>query len=140
MSIALGVAGYLLQTALLMGFVFVIIKRARLARGTLFLIITLNVLAMAWMRDGQSFLPAAVITGLLAEYSVRNLHPLEQRVREFRAFAFAVPASFFALYFVTVALESGIWWTVHVWAGAIVLAGVAGLLLSYVALPMDERA
>lgn len=140
LSMALGIAGYLLQTAVMMGCIFMILKRARLARGTLFLFIVLNVAAMGWMRDGLAFLPAAAITAFLAEYSARNLYPLEQHLREFRAFAFAVPAVFFNLYFVTLALQDGIWWTVHVWAGSIVMAGIAGLLLSFVAVPMEEGA
>ncbi len=140
LGISLGIAGYLLQTMFLMGTIFLIIKRARLARGSLLILVFLNVLAMGWMRDGFAFLPAAAVTAFLAEYSARNLYPLEQRLREFRAFAFAVPAAFFVLYFFTLALQSGIWWSVHLWAGSIVMAGMAGLLLSFVAVPMDERA
>ncbi len=139
MSIALGIAGYLLQMLILMGCIFTVLKRARLARGALFILLVLNVVAMGWMRDGFAFLPAAILTAFLAEYSARNLYPLDQHLREFRAFAFAIPAVFFALYFVTLALQSGIWWTVHVWAGAIVLVGIAGILLSFVAVPMEER-
>jgi hypothetical protein len=69
-----------------------------------------------------------------------RLHPLEQHHREFRAFAFLVPAIFFTGYFLTIHLHTGIAWTVHLWAGSIVLTGLAGLLLSFLTLPPSENA
>lgn len=45
------------------------------------------------------------------------------------AIAFAVPALFFGAYFATLAATAGVGWSIHLWLGAIVLAGVIGLLL-----------
>ena len=46
-----------------------------------------------------------------------------------------VPAVLFAAYFLTIAFAWGIAWPVHVWTGSVVLAGAAGLLVSYVSVP-----
>lgn len=138
LSIKLGVAGYLLQSAFLMGSVFFVLKRARLARGVLSICFVLNTVAMAWMIDAWEFLPGTVLVAMLVEYGARGLYPLEQRVQAFRAFAFVVPVASAANTFFALALTTGVWWSVHTWAGSIVLAGIAGLLLSYVAVPPDE--
>jgi hypothetical protein len=56
-------------------------------------------------------------------------------------FAFAVPAILYLFYFLNLAIveplrfQSGISWSVHFWAGSIVLAGITGFLLSYVVFP-----
>jgi hypothetical protein len=46
-----------------------------------------------------------------------------------------VPAFFYLCYFVELSMVSHIYWSIHMWMGAIVLAGLVGLLLSYLLLP-----
>lgn len=140
LSIKLGISGYLLQSLFLCGSVFVVLKRARLARGVVSVVVLVNTLAMAWMVDGWLFLPGAAVTAVLAEYGVRNLYPLEQHLQAFRAFAFAIPATLAATTFFALAAQYGLWWSVHTWGGAIVLCGIAGVLLSFVAVPPDDSA
>lgn len=43
--------------------------------------------------------------------------------------AFAIPAAFYGSCFATVQLISGLGWAIHLWLGAIVLAGIIGLVL-----------
>jgi hypothetical protein len=57
------------------------------------------------------------------------LRPAERRSR-FYLFAFTVPVIAYSFYFATVAITQGIGWTIHLWAGTVVLAGVASLLLA----------
>jgi hypothetical protein len=58
-----------------------------------------------------------------------------------RVFTFAMPFSFFLLYFVAVILSSGVWWRIHMWLGTPFLAGVVCLMLSYLSLsPAPEGA
>jgi hypothetical protein len=53
-------------------------------------------------------------------------------------FAFAVPATLYGTYFATLGLFVGhVWWAVHLWVGAIALAGLVGLLVSCVVLLGD---
>jgi hypothetical protein len=55
-----------------------------------------------------------------------------------------VPAVYYACYFPALALADRMAWSVHLWTGAIVVAGVTGLLLSIMltahAEPVPERA
>src|SRR5229473_4995669 len=50
-------------------------------------------------------------------------------------FAFTLPATFYLCYFLALMVTEGIAWSVHLWVGSIVLAGIAGWLLSYLLVP-----
>jgi branched-subunit amino acid transport protein len=53
-----------------------------------------------------------------------------------RIFAFAVPAILYGLYFAGMIVnDGGIGWSVHLWAGSAVMAGLVGVLLSYLVVP-----
>ena len=52
-----------------------------------------------------------------------------------RVFAFVVPLIVGSTYFVAGQMIAGMAWSVHLWLGSIVMAGIAGLLISYVAVP-----
>lgn len=82
--------------------------------------------------------PIGVLTGVAADLLLTRLKPTTARPGTFRWFTFSVPVIFYALYFVTLALTGGIWWTIHLWAGAIVLAGVVGWLMTYAFVPPTQ--
>jgi len=42
---------------------------------------------------------------------------------------------YFAVYFAGVALTRGVWWSLPLWSGAIVLAGAVGWLASWLVVP-----
>jgi hypothetical protein len=50
-----------------------------------------------------------------------------------------VPLVWYSLYFLALHLTHGVWWSVHVWAGAIVVAGLVGWLVSYLVVPRRCR-
>lgn len=134
----ISISGYLLHVVILLGFLFLMLRRGRLASGAITFVFTLSMFAMGVMRDGLFLLPAVILTGIIADVLAARLHPIELHRREFRAFAFLVPAVFFTAYFLTVYVQSGIWWTVHLWAGSVAMTGLAGVLLSFLALPPSE--
>ena len=78
-----------------------------------------------------------VAGGLIADLLLRLLKPGGGMVR-LRIFAFAVPTVLYLLYFIVLRFVEGLWWTIHLSAGTIVLAGILGWLLSYVAAPPEE--
>jgi hypothetical protein len=45
-------------------------------------------------------------------------------------FGFVVPVVLYLAYFAALSVEQGMGWSVHVWAGSLVMAGVAGWLLT----------
>ncbi len=136
----IAITGYLLHVVILLAFLFLLLRRGRIAGGAITIISGLSMTAMGAMRDGLFLLPAVLVTGVIADILAARLHPLEQHRREFRAFAFAVPAIFFTAYFLTVHVQTGIAWSVHLWTGSIVMTGLAGLLLSFLVLPPSENA
>ncbi len=137
-SASAAIMGYLFNTTILLGCFFLIVRRAKIAFGAFSFMFTLNVLAMGLMLDGFLILPAAFVTGILADMFARRLFPLDQHVNEVRLFSFFIPCTFFLLYFMTIALTGDIWWSIHVWTGSIMMSGLTGLLLSYLVLPPRE--
>jgi hypothetical protein len=138
-SQSLTVSGFLLQTVLLMGCAFFAMRRSRLMPGALTILFTLNMVAMVLMRDGWILVPSAIIAGIAADLLLPSSYPKRESEREFRLFAFIVPCVLFTGYFLTLLLQEGIWWSIHMWTGSIVIAGIAGLLLSYLVLPPREK-
>ena len=78
---------------------------------------------------------AMILAGLAADLLNRVLHPGPDRVGAFRWFAFLVPVVTYSLFFGTLIATAGVWWSIHMWAGVIVQAGVVGLLVSWLVLP-----
>lgn len=134
---SLAVAGYLLQSCMMLGAMLLVLRRAKPAFGAFTLLLTVNILLMTWMRDGFAYILAGVWSGLVADILAVHLYPIAHNRTALRIFSFAVPASFLVAYFFIMALTTGIWWTIHMWAGSIVMAGFAGLMLSFVVLPME---
>jgi TolB protein len=125
---ALGAASILIQTALLAGFALVALRRGPVPFGGLTLLVFAPTALMALVSDEYRFLPGALLAGLFADLLVRRLGYGSSR-RTDVVIAFAIPASFCLAYFATLQLTGGIVWTIHLWLGAIVLAGVIGLLI-----------
>jgi hypothetical protein len=137
---ALGIASILLQTAVLMGPVLLTAMRWRLPYGSLALVFGLNALLMSFMHDQYRFIPAAMAAGFAADALRHWLKPSALRPGALRWFAGGGAAIFYGLYFVTLLVTSGIVWSVHLWGGSIVLAGVVGWLLSYLMVPPFQGA
>ncbi|KPV54413.1 hypothetical protein SE17_03905 [Kouleothrix aurantiaca] len=137
---ALGVAGFLLQPALLMGLLLLALRRWTLPFGSLTLVIALNTALLSVMHDQYLMIPVAALAGLLADGLLQFLQPSVERPAALRIFALVVPAILYTLYFLTLMLTVGIAWSTHLWVGAIVLAGIVGLLLSYLVLPPYQSA
>lgn len=130
-----GVAAILIQSALMMGVLLLAVRQWTLPFGSLALILGLATFLGVSIHEDWQLFPFAVLAGLAADGLVSWWRPSTTRSTAFRWFAFLVPVVFYALYFATLALTGGIWWSVALWAGAIVLAGVVGWLLSYAFVP-----
>lgn len=129
---ALGIASILVQTALLMGSVLLAMRRWTLPLGSLTLLFGVSITLGVFPHGEYRFIPGAVLTGLIADGLLRLARPSLERLGTLRFVAFTIPAVLYGLYFLTLAFTEGIWWTPPLWTGAIILAGVVGLLLSYV--------
>ncbi|MBK8135578.1 MAG: hypothetical protein IPK52_07045 [Chloroflexi bacterium] len=135
-----GLASVLIPSALLIGVILFALRHWTLPPGTLTLLITGNSLLMTWFHLKEVYrypqiLIAVVLAGFAADVLYALLKPSHSRLKALRLFAFAVPAILFALFFLTLITTAGIWWSVHLWTGAVFLAGVVGLLLSFLTHP-----
>jgi uncharacterized membrane protein YhhN len=97
--------------------------------------LTVNIALMGIMRDELMGVPTAVLTGVLGDILLLRLQPSGQRPAQFRLFAFLLPFILYTFYVISVEMTAGSWWTIHMLAGLPILAGIAGLLLSYLVLP-----
>lgn len=137
---ALGVVGVLLPAALLVGVLLFLVRRWSLPTGALALVVSGNGLLMALFHYHEiTTYPQVLIPilagGPIAELAYAWLKPTAERERRLRAFAFLVPFALYATFFAVLTLATGVWWTVHMLAGAPLLAGSVGLLLSFLATP-----
>jgi hypothetical protein len=130
-----GISGILLQTAFVMGAAFLAMRRWRLPFGAFIILFGSNAVAMSFMKDEYRLIIPAVMGGAFADLLAMRLRPSIERIRQFRAFAFAVPAVFFVFYFAALKLTGGIWWSVHFWTGSIALAGTVSWLMTYLMVP-----
>jgi hypothetical protein len=137
LPIAYSIAGILVQGALLTGLVLVLARRWRMPFGAFTLVFTLNATLISFQNDTYVLIVAAALGGLCADLLLRQMRPFESnRARNLHVFAFAVPALLYAAYFAALTIDQGLIWSVHLWAGSIVVAGISGWLLSYLVAPL----
>lgn len=130
----LGMASIAVQTALLMGGLLFLLRRWEAPFGAAALVFTIAVGLPAAAHEQFRFIPVGLLGGLAADLMLRWPWPTERR-RAPRVLAFTTPVALFALYFLILGITEGLSWPPTLWLGAILEAGVIGLLLSYLAVP-----
>jgi len=123
----------LIQAVLLTGILLIAVRRWRLPFGAFTIVLTIFALAMATQTDAYYDGAAALLTGLLADGAIALYGSRVRTGTGFYAFAFALPAVFFATYLVStiVAGDSGTAWPPEMLISSPLLAGVAGLLVAF---------
>ena len=111
------------------------------------IMLTLNITGVVGMHDlyldivPWALLLVGAVGGVVGDLLLWWLKPSVARIRELRLFAALLPAALYALYFLAAIFTSGLWWSIHLWTGAIVLSGVTGWLVSHLVVPSNfERA
>ncbi len=139
---ALLLASILLQTGLLMGMSFLLIRRWRLPLGALTLIFTLNGSLMSVLAEQYGLIPTMLLAGIVADLLLWLLKPAATRPAALRLFAFVVPFVLSLCYFLTLMLTDTVLfnWSIDLWLGSSVMAGMASLLLSYLLVPPEGPA
>jgi hypothetical protein len=134
---ALGVASILVQSAILMGALVLLAARWWLPVGAVAVVLLITSGLGSVLQDQYRLVPAAVAAGVGGDFLVRYLQPTRAPLR-LRLFAFGLPVLLYAGYFATLAGTAGIAWSVHLWTGGIGLAGVVGVLLSFLVAPFPS--
>src|SRR6266545_1818335 len=130
----------LIPTVVLMSAILITVLRWKLPVGGLTFLIAGNSILMFLMTWGYSheqwqILIASLVGGILADVLLVALKPSVKRERALRWFSFLVPALLFLTYFLSLIFTHGIWWNSNMWLGMILFSGVAGLGLSWLAVP-----
>lgn len=126
-AIQIGLFGVMLQSALLVGLVLKLWERFELPFGSLTLIVGLQAFMIVAAARGIDFMVLVAVLGGLAG----DLWLLVLRQRP-GAFAFAFPATLYAIYVLALLLAYGTWWEVHAVTGIVGAAGLTGWLVSFV--------
>jgi hypothetical protein len=142
-----GAVSILLTAALLTAPTLLALVRWQLPPGSLGLVWGINAVAMAilnWHHSYTWFLLGAMLLAVGVIEALRlALRPTRSRVGTLRLFGFLAPTLLMASYFLTILAITGTHWTIHLWTGVIVQAGLVGWLLSYLvvppALPGEQR-
>lgn len=134
-----GLDSAILSSAILMGVLLLFVRRWRTPAGAMTVLLGVYGLAMNTQSDLYFLLPAAIITGVLADVYLLTLNERARSGALLYIFAFAVPAVLFALYEYSVAATSGFGWPFDLMSGSPLIAGFAGLLVAFCyAPPLNE--
>ena len=136
----LGAAGLVLQGAALVAVILLLLRRFKMRFGSFTLICVLNAAFVAGLKEHWEMVMVGAATGIAADVCAWWLKPDPTRLSRLRTFSFLVPAAFAASYFIVVAVTTGIWWPADVWSGAILITGLAGFAVSYLAFTPGGRA
>jgi hypothetical protein len=135
-----GVTSAIIPAALMMGAILLALRRWDLPCGSLTLLLTANTTLMWVMKYNRAsgywaLLIAAFAAGLIGDLLLVHLKPSMESTWALRLFAFSVPFILVLFNHLALIATVGMWWTIHMWLGVPFVAGVVGLLLSYLAQP-----
>ncbi|HVR33500.1 MAG TPA: hypothetical protein VMS74_12450 [Acidimicrobiia bacterium] len=132
----LGVAALLVQATLIAGFILLVLRHGPLPLGSLTMLIGVSGALMTLISDNYWYIGVALVAGIIGDAIAFVIRPAPARPGSIRAVAFLVPAVWYAVYLIAIAVSStGIGWSIHMTLGAPVMAGAVGLLLSFLAFP-----
>ena len=130
-----GIASFLLQTILTMGFVLLLVRRWRVPAGGLTIMLGYYALSMAIINDLYVVLWSVVASAIVADFALLVLGERAQHPIYFYVFAFWLPVLMTALYEGALSAHAGLGWPPNIVLGLPVVTGVAGLLLAYAIRP-----
>jgi hypothetical protein len=133
-------AMFLLQSVIMVSCLLVAMRRWRLPFGAVTMYLFINTTALAFIANEYIWLPMPIIAGLVADTIIGLTKPSLTNPLPMRAVAFAVPSTYYLVYFIILNATQGVWWSVHLWTGAVVMAGIVGVLLSYMLVPSPALA
>ncbi|HLE96937.1 MAG TPA: hypothetical protein VI997_06150 [Candidatus Thermoplasmatota archaeon] len=120
-----GLAAVLLQTLLLLAIVLPLARRVDVPPGGFTLVLGLDGLLVALMRDHMGWAVAMLAAGVAADAFFRKVRPAGSRAR-LAVFATLVPVGLWTFWLVALAAAGGVWWSVHMWAGTVAASGLLG--------------
>ena len=130
-----GVLSVVTFTVLIVGVSLSLVSRFRLTPGAFLFLFSFIAVPFSYNVGLQSFFPAMLVAGLIADGFNTALRPTPDARLQFRGFAVVIPLALFGGYFLTHEVLLGIEWSTHIWAGAIFASVLVGILVSYLINP-----
>jgi hypothetical protein len=131
----LGMLGLILYASMVSALLVLCLRRFTLRVGSVTVILVINGILTSNVEKHPEMIVVSIIGGIVGDALLYILRPSPSRRNAFRLFAFCVPAALTAIYVGFLAATTGVWWEPSIWAGAAPVAGVAGWMLAFVALP-----
>jgi hypothetical protein len=131
------VSRVIVTNLLLMAPILLALRRWRLPFGSvtfLFTSVALTMTGLAEYRLGWTILAAAA-GGATADVLIRRLQPSPGRPSTYRIIALVTPIALWLVYFAALIAIYDVNWPTDLWLGTVCLAGLTGLLLSFLAVP-----
>lgn len=136
----LGIADAILYSSVFLGILLSTIRHFKFPFGSFTLILGVNALATAFADGGNYW---AITAGFVAGFTVDIIYyKLFDRLNEpgpLRVFGLLVPVAITSSYAAATLLTMGTWWSIHFVLGYVVIAGIAGWLITYLLLPPSNR-
>lgn len=136
---ALGILGIILQTAILVSLMLLVIRRGIAHPGIFTTALVINTFVLSLMQGTFEMIPVALVGGLFADIALAEWQDHTGSIFGLRVMAVTVPAVLYSAYFIALFAIRHVWWSIHMWAGAIVVAAIFGLLTSYVVIPPADH-
>lgn len=128
----LGIANAVIFTGIFMGLVLASVRHWIFPFGSFTLVLGLNALAVTLMHGKYYFfILTALVAGLLIDILYQKFCSLALREKHVRIFGTLAPIILFTTYVVSLFLFDAISWSVHMWAGMILISGITGFLMTY---------
>jgi hypothetical protein len=133
---SLGFASLVIQTSILMGASLLLLRRwAAPPVGALTVLFSVSSAGLSFLHDEPVLLVVPVAAGLAADVLVvlqRDVHPHAAAVR---LFAVLVPLAMSGTYFGLLSVTSRVFWSPHLWVGAVVMCAAVGFMVSLLVFP-----
>lgn len=133
--LTLGVVSFTAFPLAFVGMASVLIRRFEVPPGA-FTVIFLGpgLVSTVFHGDYVLVLPA-LVAGVVADAIAWVRTPVPEHVVAFRLFCAAVPTALVGTYLAIATTEDVFWWSIHAWAGSLLIPGLSGLLLSLAIAP-----
>lgn len=139
---ALGMAGIIVFTVILMGFLLYSMRKFIFPFGSYTFLLGVLVLGISFNRDEYLYIVPAMFAGLTIDILIQILRRQlsHHKLLFIRLLSACIPIAVIGSYLLTVAVTEGTWWIVHVTGGALVVSGLIGWMMSFLVFRSEEDA
>ncbi len=135
---ALGGAGVVVQSLLLVGTLLSALRRGPLPRGAATILLGLSSALMLLVHQNFELLLPLLAAGLMLDFLIAVLHPTPARPQALQIFAATLPVLLFTPVVMTLALRGELAWSFTFASGAVLSAAFASWCLSLVVFPSQK--